>query len=126
MNTEIRAASRFEEADFDGEQSKPMAVGIDDLLVKSMAALHEYFDHRFDALDRRFENRFEAIDHHFDAIDRRFDALEQRFDALEQRFDTLESLLRSVQNFQIISLISIIATMLAGFAGLLFAALSRT
>ena len=112
MNTEIKAASRFEEADFDGEQSKPMVVGIDNPLVKSMAAFHEYFDHRFDALDRRFEDRFEAIDHHFDAIDR--------------RFDTLESLLRSVQNFQIISLISIIATMLAGFAGLLFAVLSRT
>ena len=122
MNTEIKPVCRFEKAGFDGEQSKPMAVGIDDLLVKSMAALHEYFDHRFDALDRRFE----AIDHHFDAIDRRFDALEQRFDALEQRFDTLESLLRSMQNFQIISLISIIATMLAGFAGLLFAVLSRT
>ena len=60
----------------------------------SMAALREYFDHRFDALD--------------------------------QRFDTLESLLRSMQNFQISSLISIIATMLAGFAGLLFAVLSRT
>ena len=101
MNAEIRTASRFKEADFDGEQSKPMVVGIDNPLVKSMAAFHEYFDHRF-----------EAIDHHFDAIDR--------------RFDTLESLLRSVQNFQIISLISIIATMLAGFAGLLFAVLSRT
>ena len=51
---------------------------------------------------------------------------DRRFDALDQRFDTLDSLLRSLQNFQIISLISSITTMLAGFAGLIFAVLSRT
>ena len=82
MNTEMKAANRFAEAGFGGEQSKTMAAGIDDLLVKSMAA----FDRRFDAL---------------------------------------ENSLRSLQNFQIISLISIVATMLAGFAGLIFAVLGR-
>ena len=101
MNTEIKAVNRFEEAGFDGEQSKSMVAGIDDLLVKSMAAFHEYFDHRFDAIDHRFG----AIDH---------------------RFNALESSVRSLQNFQTIGLISIVAAMLFGFAGLIFAVLSQS
>ena len=72
MNTEIKAVNRFEEAGFDGEQSKSMVAGIDDLLVKSMAAFREYFDHRFEAIDHRLG----AIDHRFSAIDQRFNALE--------------------------------------------------
>ena len=87
MNTEIKTVNRFEKAGFNGEQSKSMVVGIDDLLVKSMAAFREYFDHRFDAL---------------------------------------ESSVRSLQNFQTIGLISIVAAMLFGFAGLIFAVLSRS
>ena len=94
MNAEIRTASRFKEADFDGEQSKPMVVGIDNPLVKSMAAFHEYFDHRF-----------EAIDHHFDAIDR--------------RFDTLESLLRSIH-----ARLNVVIGIQFALAGLLVAALA--
>ena len=47
MNTEIKTVNRFEKAGFNGEQSKSMVVGIDDLLVKSMAA----FNHRFNALE---------------------------------------------------------------------------
>ena len=54
MNTEVKALNRFEEAGFDGGQSKATVAGIDDLLVKSMAAFREYFEHRFDAMDRRF------------------------------------------------------------------------
>ena len=54
MNTEIKAVNRFEKAGFDGEQSKSMVVGIDDLLVKSMATFREHFDHRFNAIDHRF------------------------------------------------------------------------
>ena len=38
MNAEIRTLNRFEEAGFNPGQSKAMVVGIDDLLVKSMAA----------------------------------------------------------------------------------------
>ena len=101
MNAEIKTLNRFEKADFDGAQSKAMVAGIDDLLVKSMAVFREHFDHRFSALDHRFD----AIDH---------------------RFGTLENSLRSLQNFQTISLISIVAAMLFGFAGLIFAILSRT
>ena len=101
MNTEIKTLNRFEKAGFDGEQSKSMVAGIDDLLVKSMAAFREYFDHRFEAIDHRFE----AIDH---------------------RFHTLEGSLRTMQNFQAIGLISIIAAMLLGFAGLIFAMLSQS
>ena len=101
MNEEIKVLNRFEKAGFDGGQSKAMVVGIDDLLVKSMAAFHEYFDHRFNAL----EHRFSAIDH---------------------RFNALESSVRSLQNFQLISLISVVAAMLFGFAGLIFAILSRS
>ena len=107
MNAEIKTLNRFEKADFDGEQSKAMAAGIDDLLVKSMAAFREHFDHRFSALDHRFD----AIDHRFSTID--------------HRFGTLENSLRSLQNFQTISLLSIVAAMLFGFAGLIFAILSR-
>ena len=53
MNTEIKTVNRFEKAGFNGEQSKSMVVGIDDLLVKSMAAFREYFDHRFETIDHR-------------------------------------------------------------------------
>ena len=38
MNAEIRTLNRFEEAGLNPRQSKAMVVGIDDLLVKSMAA----------------------------------------------------------------------------------------
>ena len=38
MNAEINSLNRFEETGLDAEQPKAMAVGIDDLLVKSMAA----------------------------------------------------------------------------------------
>ena len=87
MNEEIKVLNRFEKAGFDGGQSKAMVVGIDDLLVKSMAAFREHFDHRFNAL---------------------------------------ESSVRSLQNFQLIGLISVVAAMLFGFAGLIFAILSRS
>ena len=86
MNEEIRTLNHFEKAGFNGEQSKAMVVGIDDLLVKSMATFREYFDHRFNAL---------------------------------------ESSVRSLQNFQLISLISVVAAILFGFAGLIFAILSQ-
>ena len=65
MNAEINVLNRFEKAGFDGGQSKAMVVGIDDLLVKSMAAFREYFDHRFNAL----EHRFSAIDHRFNVLE---------------------------------------------------------
>ena len=94
MNEEIRTLNRFEKAGFDGGQSKAMVVGIDDLLVKSMAAFREHFDHRFSAIDHRF--------------------------------NALESSVRSLQNFQLIGLISIVAAMLFGFAGLIFAILSQS
>ena len=61
MNTEIRTLNRFEDAGLNPEQSKAMVVGIDDLLVKSMAA----FNHRCEAI----EHRFEAIDHRFNALE---------------------------------------------------------
>ena len=121
MNAEIKTLNRFEKADFDGEQSKAMVAGIDDLLVKSMAAFREHFDHRFSALDHRFD----AIDHRFSALDHRFDAIDHRFSTIDHRFGTLENSLRSLQNFQTISLLSIVAAMLFGFAGLIFAILSR-
>ena len=38
MNAEIKNLNRFEETSLDAEQPKAMVVGIDDLLVKSMAA----------------------------------------------------------------------------------------
>ena len=87
MNEEIRTLNHFEEAGFDGGQSKAMVIGIDDLLVKSMATFREHFDHRFSAL---------------------------------------ESSVRSLQNFQIVGLISVVAAMLFGFAGLTFAILSQS
>ena len=87
MNEEIKTLNHFEEAGFNGRQSKAMVVGIDGLLVKSMAAFREYFDHRFNAL---------------------------------------ENSVRSLQNFQLISLISVVAAILFGFAGLIFAILSQS
>ena len=94
MNTEIKALNRFEEAGFSSGQPQATVAGIDDLLVKSMAAFREYFEHRFDAMDHRIS--------------------------------ALEGSLRSLQNFQTISLISIVAAMLVGFAGLIFAILSQS
>ena len=55
MNAEIKTLNRFEEAGFDAGQSKAVVVGIDDLLVKSMAA----FNHRFSALENSM--RFQMI-----------------------------------------------------------------
>ena len=51
MNTEIKPVTRFEKAGFGGEQPKSTVAGIDDLLVKSMAAFREHFNHRFNALE---------------------------------------------------------------------------
>ena len=115
MNEEIKVLNHFEKAGFNGGQSKAMVVGIDDLLVKSMATFREYFDHRFSALEHRFS-----------AIDQRFNALEHRFSAIDHRFNALENSVRSLQNFQLISLISLVAAMLFGFAGLIFAILSQS
>ena len=61
MNTEIKAVNRFEEAGFDGKQSKSMVVGIDDLLVKSMATFREYFEHRFNALENSVRSNHTQI-----------------------------------------------------------------
>ena len=47
MNAEIETLNRFEEAGLNPGRSKAMVVGIDDLLVKSMA----FIDHRFNALE---------------------------------------------------------------------------
>ena len=49
MNAEIKTLNRFEEAGLNPGQSKAMAIGIDDLLVRSMAVIK----HRFDAIDHR-------------------------------------------------------------------------
>ena len=72
-----------------------MVVGIDDLLVKSMA----------------------AFNHHFEAIDRRFEAIEHRFEAIDLRFNALENSMR----FQMIGLIGIVVAILIGFASLFYA-----
>ena len=95
MNTEIKTLNRFEEAGLNPGQSKAMVVGIDDLLVKSMAL----FNHRFEAIDHRFE----TINHRFEAIDHRFNALENSM------------------RFQMIGLIGIIVSILIGFASLFYA-----
>ena len=47
MNTEIRTLNRFEDAGLNPEQSKAMAVGVEDLLVQSFAL----FNNRMDALE---------------------------------------------------------------------------
>ena len=61
MIAELEPSDRLGEAGFRLGQSKAVVVGIDDLLVKSMAV----FNHRMD-----------AIDHRFGSIDRRIDVLE--------------------------------------------------
>ena len=48
MNAEIKSLNRFEQAAFDAGQPKATVIGIDDLLVKSMAAFH----HRMDVLEK--------------------------------------------------------------------------
>ena len=92
MNAEIKTLNRFEEAGLNPGQSKAMVVGIDDLLVKSMA----FINHRFDAIDHRFVSISESIDH---------------------RFSALENALR----FQMIGMIGVIVAILLGFAGLIYA-----
>ena len=62
MNAETKSLNHFERTDFDAGQSKAAVVGIENLLVKSMAV----FNHHFEAMDRRFnalENfmRFQMI-----------------------------------------------------------------
>ena len=102
MNAEIKSLNRFEEAGFDAGQSKAMVVGIDDLLVKSVAL---------------FNHRFEAIDHRFETIDHRFETINQRFEAIDHRFNALENSMR----FQMIGLVGIIVAILIGFASLFYA-----
>ena len=92
MNAEIKTLNRFEEAGLNPGQSKAMVVGIDDLLVKSMA----FINHRFDAIDHRFVSISESIDH---------------------RFSALENALR----FQMIGMIGVMVAILLGFAGLIYA-----
>ena len=92
MNAEIKTLNRFEEAGLNSGQSKAMVVGIDDLLVKSMA----FINHRFDAIDHRFVSISESIDH---------------------RFSALENSMR----FQMIGMIGVIVAILLGFAGLIYA-----
>ena len=92
MNAEIKTLNRFEEAGLNPGQSKAMVVGIDDLLVKSMA----FINHRFDAIDHRFVSISESIDH---------------------RFSALENSMR----FQMIGMIGVIVAILLGFAGLIYA-----
>ena len=87
MKAEIQSLNRFEEAGFNPGQSKAVVVGIESLLVKSMAA----FNHRMD-----------AIDHRFGSIDHRIDVLEK-----SMRLQT----------------ISLVATLLIGFTGLIYALL---
>ena len=80
MNTEIRTLNRFEDAVLSREQSKAMAVGVEDLLVQSFAL---------------FNNRMDAIDHRIDVLER------------SMRLQT----------------ISLVATLLLGFTGLIYALL---
>ena len=58
MNAEIKSLNRFEEAGFDASQSKAVVVGIDDLLVKSMAV----FNYRLDAIEHSINHRFSALE----------------------------------------------------------------
>ena len=95
MITELESPDCLGEAGFRPRQSKAMVVGIDDLLVKSMAA---------------FNHHFEAIEHCFEVIDRRFEAIDHRFDALENSM-----------RFQMIGLIGIVVAILIGFASLFYA-----
>ena len=95
MIAELEPPDRLGEVGFRPRQSKAMVVGIDDLLVKSMAA---------------FNHRFEAIEHCFEVIDRRFEAIDHRFDALENSM-----------RFQMIGLIGIVVAILIGFASLFYA-----
>ena len=81
MIAELEPPDHFGEADLNLEQSKAMAVGIDGLLVKSMA----------------------FINHRFDAIDHRFNALEH------------------AMRLRVIGMIGVIAAILLGFAGLIYA-----
>lgn len=58
MNTEVKTLNHFEKAGFNAGQSKAMVVGIDDLLVKSMAV----FNHRMDAVEHSIDHRFSALE----------------------------------------------------------------
>ena len=103
MNAEIKTLNRLEEAGLNPGQSKAMAVGIDDLLVKSMA----FINHRFDAIDHRFVSISESIDHRFVSIG----------ESIDHRFSALENSMR----FQMIGMIGVIVAILLGFAGLIYA-----
>ena len=98
MNTEVKTLNRFEKAGFNVGQSKAMVVGIDDLLVKSMAV----FNHRMDTMD-----------HRMDAIER----------SIDHRFSALENSLAGAMRFQAIGLVSVVVAILIGFTGLIYALL---
>jgi hypothetical protein len=78
------------------------------------------FDVRFDGVDRRFEE----VDRRFDEVDKRFDEVSHRFDRVEGKivdqglemragFAALQSILNRVGVGIILSLMGVIATILA-------------
>ena len=57
MNAETKSLSRFEETSLDAEQLKSVAVGIDELLVKSFAL----FNRRIDAVEKGLRSNHNQV-----------------------------------------------------------------
>ena len=64
-----------------------------DGLRTEMVLRFERVDERFEQVDQRFEQvdrRFEQVDRRFEQVDGRFEQVDQRFERLEKRVDGLD------------------------------------
>lgn len=57
---------------------------------RSIDALGERLDTKFDSLHTEMVVRFEQVDKRFEQVDKRFEQIDQRFEQIDQRFDRLE------------------------------------
>ncbi len=57
---------------------------------RSIDALGERFDTKFDSLRTEMVVRFEQVDKRFEQVDKRFEQVDKRFEQVDKRFDRLE------------------------------------
>lgn len=57
---------------------------------RTIQALGDRMDAKFEAMGARFEGKFEGIDGKFESIDARFESIDAKFDAIDTRFDGLQ------------------------------------
>lgn len=58
---------------------------------RTIQALGDRMDAKFEAMGARFEGKFEGIDGKFESIDARFESIDAKFDAIDTKFDAIDT-----------------------------------